>query len=69
MKMLRHYLISDSLDDLELFEEQLEAAGVSTPQIHCLSPSDTELDRHAHLHRVQSFMKSDVVHSTIRGTR
>ena len=67
MKMLRHYLIGDSLDDLELFEEQLEAAGVSTPQIHCLSPNDTDLDRHSHLHRVQSFMKSDVVHSTIRG--
>ena len=67
MKMLRHYLISDSLDDLELFEEQLEAAGVSTPQIHCLSPDDADLDRHSHLHRVQSFMKSDVVHSTTRG--
>ena len=46
MKMLRHYLISDSLDDLELFEEQLEAAGVSTPQIHVLSPNDAEVERH-----------------------
>ena len=36
MKMLRHYFISNSLDDLEVFEEQLEAAGVSTPQIHVL---------------------------------
>jgi hypothetical protein len=30
MKMLRHYFISSNLDDLEVFEEQLEAAGVST---------------------------------------
>ena len=29
MKCLRHYFISNSLDDLEVFEEQLEAAGVS----------------------------------------
>ena len=34
MPMLRHYFISNDLDDLETFEEQLEAAGVSTPQIH-----------------------------------
>ena len=32
---------------------------MSTPQIHCLSPNDADLDRHSHLHRVQSFMKSD----------
>lgn len=67
MKMLRHYFISDSLDDLEVFEEQLEAAGVSTPQIHVLSPSDADVANHSHLHAVQSFMKSDVIHSTMRG--
>jgi hypothetical protein len=67
MKMLRHYFISDNLDDLEIFEEQLEAAGVSTPQIHVLSLSDGEVERHHHLHEVQSFMKNDIVHSTIRG--
>ena len=65
--MLRHYFISDSLDDLEVFEEQLEAAGVSTPQIHVLSRDDAEVQRHTHLHAVQSFMKNDVVHSTERG--
>jgi hypothetical protein len=67
MKMLRHYFISDSLDDLEVFEEQLEAAGVSAPQIHVLSPSDVDVANHSHLHSVTSFMKSDVVHSTTRG--
>ncbi len=67
MKMLRHYFISDSLDDLEVFEEQLEAAGVSSSQIHVLSRNDAEVEHHHHLHEVQSFMKNDIVHSTIRG--
>ena len=67
MKMLRHYFISDDLDDLEVIEEQLEAAGVSTPQIHVLTSHDAELDHHEHLHRVQSFMKKDVVHSALIG--
>jgi len=67
MKMLRHYFISNSLDDLEVFEEELEAAGVSTPQIHVLSRNDAEVEHHHHLHEVQSFMKNDIVHSTIRG--
>ena len=67
MKMLRHYFISDSLDDLEVFEEQLEAAGISSSQIHVLSRADAEVEHHHHLHEVQSFMKNDIVHSTIRG--
>lgn len=67
MKMLRHYFISDNLDDLEVFEEQLENAGVSTPQIHVLSLDDTDVAHHHHLHDVTSFMKKDVVHSTTLG--
>ena len=35
--MLRHYYISDDLDDLEAVELELEGKGVSTPQIHVLS--------------------------------
>ena len=67
MKTLRRYFISDDLDDLEVIEEQLESAGVSIPQIHVLTSHDAELDHHEHLHRVQSFMKKDVVHSTLIG--
>jgi hypothetical protein len=67
MNMLRHYFISNSLDDLEVFEEQMEAAGVSTPQIHVLSRNDAEVKHHHHLNAVQSFMKNDIVHSTERG--
>ncbi|HEY4724333.1 MAG TPA: NAD/FAD-utilizing enzyme, partial [Anaerolineae bacterium] len=55
------------MDDLELFEEQLETAGVSTPQIHVLSRNDAEVEHHQHLHEVQSVMKRDLVHSTKRG--
>jgi hypothetical protein len=67
MNMLRHYFVSNNLDDLEVFEEQLEAAGISTPQIHVLSRNDAAVENHHHLHEVQSFMKRDIVHSTERG--
>src|SRR5438552_4994147 len=67
MKMLRRYFISDDLDDLDVIEEQLESAGIFTPQIHVLTAHDAELDHHEHLHRVQSFMKKDIVHSTLIG--
>lgn len=63
MKMKRHFFISDDLDDLEKFEEELERAGVSTPQIHVLTLDDTGEETHAHLHGVQSIMKKDIIHS------
>jgi len=67
MKLKRSYFTSPSLDDLELFEEQLEGAGISTPQIHVLSLDDKRLSEHPHLHEVQSFMKQDVVHMSLLG--
>src|ERR1017187_6224396 len=67
MNMLRHYFVSDSLDDLEVFEQQLEAAGVSAPQIHVLSRNNAGVANHRHLHEVQSFMTRDIVHSAQRG--
>jgi len=63
MSMLRHYFISDNLDDLEIFEQQLEASGITTPQIHVLSKNDEEVAHHENLNYVQSFMKNDVIHS------
>lgn len=66
MNMLRHYFISNSLDDTEVFEEQLEAAGVSTSQLHVLSHDEAEVHHHPHLHEVQSFMKNDAVHSALQ---
>ncbi|MGQ7957622.1 magnesium transporter [Pseudomonas sp. SP16.1] len=60
--MNRHYYISDNLDELERVEQELEAQGISTEQIHVLSERDAEVEQHQ-LHDVPSFMKQDVVHS------
>ena len=48
-----------SLDDLEVLEEQLEASGIATPQIHVLSRDEAEVHPHRHLHEVEYFMKTD----------
>lgn len=63
MTVLRHYFISDDLDDLEVLEDELEARGVDTPQIHVVSLDDSGVDKHHHLHSVTSFEKTDVVRS------
>ena len=63
MKTLRHYFISDDLDDLEVLEEQLEARGVENPQIHVLSKDDPGVANHVHLHAVQSLLRNDAIHS------
>ncbi len=63
MTVLRHYFISDDLDDLEVLEEELEAKGVETPQIHVVSLDEPGVDKHVHLHSVTSFEKTDVIRS------
>ena len=63
MNTLRHYFVSDDLDDLELLEEELEQRGVENPQIHVLSKDDPGVANHVHLHAVQSLLKNDVIHS------
>ena len=63
MSILRHYYISDSLDDLETAEQELEELGVETAQIHTLSLDDTGAENHVHLHDVSSLMKKDVIRS------
>lgn len=67
MKLIRHFFISDDLDDLEHLEEELERAGIVTPQIHVLTNDDGAADQHNHLHQVMSFMKKDIIHSTLLG--
>jgi hypothetical protein len=64
--MKRHYFVSESLDDLEHIENELEAAGVTTPQIHVLSDDDMGVEEH-HLHNVEAVLKKDVVHGTEKG--
>ena len=67
MQMLRHYYISDDLDDLELFEQQLEEGGVDTPQIHMLSLDDHQTAQHPRIHSVKSLLKKDIVQSGLTG--
>lgn len=64
--MKRHFYISDDLDDLEIIEQQLEQAGVSTPQIHVLSEDDAGVKAHR-LNDVEAVLRKDVVHGTERG--
>ncbi len=61
--MKRHYYISDDLDDLEIVERDLEAAGVTTPQIHVLSNDEAGVEQH-NLHTVEGVLKKDVVNRT-----
>jgi hypothetical protein len=62
--MKRHFYISEDLDDLEHVEEELEASGLSTPQIHVLSNDDSAVAEHDHLHSVEAVLKKDVVYGT-----
>lgn len=64
--MKRHYYISDDLDDLETLEQELEASGISTEQIHVLSDQDAHVEQRR-LHDVASVLKQDVVHSASIG--
>jgi hypothetical protein len=64
--MKRHFYISDDLDDLETIEQQLEQAGVTTPQIHVLSEDDAGLKAHR-LNDVEAVLRKDVVHGTELG--
>lgn len=64
--MQRHYFISDDLDELKSVETELERRGITTLQIHVLSERDADVEHHE-LHEVQSFMKNDVVHSSLLG--
>jgi len=65
--MERYYYISDNLDELEVVEQELRNTGISTEQIHVLSKNDPGVDMHK-INGVSSFMKKDVVHSTVRGS-
>lgn len=60
--MKRFYYISDSLDDLEQIERDLEASGIPRPHIYVLSNDDVGLENHD-VNRVASFLKTDVIHA------
>lgn len=64
--MKRHHYLSDSLDELERVERELEALGIGTEQIHVISEQDAELAQHR-LNAVPSLMKKDLVPFGLRG--
>lgn len=65
--MVRHFYITDNIDELETIEHELESQGFTEPQIHVLSDNDYAVESH-HLHPVESVLKKDVVHSTEVGS-
>ena len=52
MKMLKALFHQRQLGRPGSFEEQLEAAGISSSQIHVISRADAEVEHHHHLHGV-----------------
>ena len=64
--MKRHFYISDDLDDLATVARDLEAAGISKPQIHVLSNDDAGVEL-TQLNQVEAVLKKDVVHGTELG--
>lgn len=63
--MIRHFYISDDLDDLERLEQELEKSGIHKPQIHVVSRDDAGIVTHKNLHNIESVLKLDVVHGVI----
>lgn len=64
--MKRFYYLSESLDELAQVERELEDAGIDTTQIHVLSRDEAGIDKRR-MHRVQDFMRRDVVRTTLIG--
>ena len=64
--MKRYFFLADNLDKLEAVEHDLEANGISTPQIHVLSNDDRGVTIRK-LNDVEAVLRKDVVHSMERG--
>ena len=67
-RLTRYYFTCDRLDDLEPMEQELRAPGRRhRADPRALSQDDLGCAQHRHLHAVPSFMKLDVVHSSLVG--
>jgi len=67
MGMTRHYFLSDDLDDLDAFEEELEEAELLQEQIHLISNDEYGVQRHIHLEGVVPFLQRGSVRASIHG--
>lgn len=67
MSTMRHYFVSNNLDDLELLERELESSGIFRSRIHVLSHDDVSVAEHRPLNSVKSLFRNDAIHSGIVG--
>lgn len=67
MKTTRYFFISDDLEDLDRFEEELENADLVTEQVHLVTLDQNNASHHRHLHEVTDLMKTNVLHSILYG--
>lgn len=67
MKTTRYFFVSDDLEELEKFEQELESSELVTPQIHLLTLDEGGAANHRHLHEVTALMKTNVLHSMLYG--
>jgi hypothetical protein len=64
--MKRFYYVSDDLDELAQVESELHHSGIDKTQVHIVSRDEAGIDRRG-LHRVQDFMRRDVVRAALLG--
>jgi hypothetical protein len=64
--MKRFYYVSNDLDELAQVENELHQSGIDKAQVHIVSRDEAGIDRRG-LHRVQDFMRRDVVRAGLLG--
>ncbi|NRB39472.1 MAG: magnesium transporter, partial [Pseudomonadales bacterium] len=64
--MKTQYYFCNDLDELEAVQQELLAAGFHDNQVHILSDDDAGVTQH-HLHGINSFMKTNIIHATFKG--
>ncbi len=64
--MKRYFYVSDDLNEIAAFENELEAKGVSRGQIHVLSNDEAGVAER-NLNQVYSWFKTDVISTTYKG--
>lgn len=67
MKTTRYFFVSNDLDELERFEEELENSELVKPQLHLLTLDEGDAAKHQNLHEVTALMKTNVLYSMLYG--
>lgn len=64
--MQRQYFLCRDLNELEEIHDELLRAGFADEQVHVLSDDEDGVSRH-HMQGVNSFSRTDIIRSTLRG--